>query len=385
MMLGMYASYWLWVLVGLDPYLSVLVTAPVFFGMGVAIQRIVIEPNRAAAEHNQLLLTLGLALFLENLALVLWQGDFRTASGPLCVGVLLHRRRAGGGAAAHRRRRGGGDRGRAVRLPARYRCWARPSAPSPRSGKAPCSSVSTCAGSARWPSASARACVAVAGAARHALLLHRARRGRVLQHHGLRGGGAGRHGELPGRPRGRPHRGPGRVAGRRLPARARSSSSWCSSSSSSCCSSGRKGCSEARVAVRELAVLAALALLAAPPLLPKYFLEVLISILFFAYLGLGLEPPRAAMRGSSRSATPPSSGSAPTPPRLLLPPPRAVALARHARGRAARHRLRPVRGLSLLPLRAAGPVLLAGDPGLRGDAPRGDGEPRRWSAPRWAS
>ena len=42
------------------------------------IQRLVIEPNRAAAEHNQLLLTLGLALFLENLALVLWQGDFRT-------------------------------------------------------------------------------------------------------------------------------------------------------------------------------------------------------------------------------------------------------------------------------------------------------------------
>jgi branched-chain amino acid transport system permease protein len=39
---------------------------------------VVIEPNRSAAEHNQLLLTLGLALFLENLALVLWQGDFRT-------------------------------------------------------------------------------------------------------------------------------------------------------------------------------------------------------------------------------------------------------------------------------------------------------------------
>ena len=40
------------------------------------------------------------------------------------------------------------------------------------------------------------------------------------------------------------------------------------------------------MAGRVLAVLAALALLAAPPLLPKYFLEVLISILFFAYLGL---------------------------------------------------------------------------------------------------
>ena len=47
----------------------------------MVIQSVVIEPNRAAAEHNQLLLTLGLALFFENLALVLWQGDFRTRAG----------------------------------------------------------------------------------------------------------------------------------------------------------------------------------------------------------------------------------------------------------------------------------------------------------------
>ena len=78
MMLAMYTSYWLHVLVGVDPYVSILVTGPLFFALGVLIQRVIIEPNRAAAEHNQLLLTLGLALFLENLALVLWQGDFRT-------------------------------------------------------------------------------------------------------------------------------------------------------------------------------------------------------------------------------------------------------------------------------------------------------------------
>jgi branched-chain amino acid transport system permease protein len=82
MMLAMYASYWLWVGTGLDPYLSVLVTAPVFFALGMGIERVVIEPNRDAAEHNQLLLTLGLALFVENLALVLWQGDFRTLRVP---------------------------------------------------------------------------------------------------------------------------------------------------------------------------------------------------------------------------------------------------------------------------------------------------------------
>ena len=82
MMLGMYASYWLWVWLGVDPYLSVLLTAPAFFVLGMGIQRLVIEPNRDAAEHNQLLLTLGLALFLENLALVLWHGDFRTLRVP---------------------------------------------------------------------------------------------------------------------------------------------------------------------------------------------------------------------------------------------------------------------------------------------------------------
>jgi len=78
MMLGMYATYWLHTLAGLDPYLAIVVVAPLFFLLGMLIQRVVIEPNRAAAEHNQLLLTLGLALFFENLALVLWQGDYRT-------------------------------------------------------------------------------------------------------------------------------------------------------------------------------------------------------------------------------------------------------------------------------------------------------------------
>jgi len=43
---------------------------------------------------------------------------------------------------------------------------------------------------------------------------------------------------------------------------------------------------EAPVAGRALGALAAAALVAAPPLLPKYSLEILISILFFAYLGL---------------------------------------------------------------------------------------------------
>src|SRR2546430_16673942 len=67
---------------------------PAFFLLGMLIQRVVLEPNRFADEHNQLSLTLGVALFLENLALGLWQGDFRTvrpayASASFVVGEAL--------------------------------------------------------------------------------------------------------------------------------------------------------------------------------------------------------------------------------------------------------------------------------------------------------
>ncbi|HXH83716.1 MAG TPA: branched-chain amino acid ABC transporter permease, partial [Candidatus Tectomicrobia bacterium] len=43
MMLAMYTTYWLFSLGGIDPYLSIAVTAPLFFLVGVVIQRVVIE------------------------------------------------------------------------------------------------------------------------------------------------------------------------------------------------------------------------------------------------------------------------------------------------------------------------------------------------------
>ena len=118
----------------------------------------------------------------------------------------------------------------------------------------------------------------------------------------------------------------------------------------------------------------ALALLVAvPPLLPKYVLEVLISVLFFGYLGACLEHP-----GRLRRAV------LVRPRRLLrhrglhldpaLPPARRHALARHGRGRRAGRRVRPLRGLPLVPLRAPRPVLLPGDAGLRRDAAGRRGE-----------
>lgn len=78
MMWAMYASFWLAKLGGVDPYLSLAVTLPLGFAVGYAIQRAVITPVLEAPEHNQLLMTLGLALFLENLALLTFKADPRT-------------------------------------------------------------------------------------------------------------------------------------------------------------------------------------------------------------------------------------------------------------------------------------------------------------------
>lgn len=78
MMLGMFTTYWLYVLAGLDPYLSLLLSIPCLFVLGLLIERFLIAQVLDAPAHNQLLLTLGISLFIENFALFLWTPNFRT-------------------------------------------------------------------------------------------------------------------------------------------------------------------------------------------------------------------------------------------------------------------------------------------------------------------
>jgi len=82
MMLGMFITYWLYVLFGIDPYLSLLFSIPVLFFLGLLTERFLIDKVLDAPEHNQLLLTLGIALVIENLALFLWSPNFRTINVP---------------------------------------------------------------------------------------------------------------------------------------------------------------------------------------------------------------------------------------------------------------------------------------------------------------
>lgn len=77
MMLGMYTTYWAFNLLHIDPYLSILICIPVLFVIGAAFQKFLITPILDAPEHNQLLLTLGVSLFLENLVVFLWSPNYR--------------------------------------------------------------------------------------------------------------------------------------------------------------------------------------------------------------------------------------------------------------------------------------------------------------------
>ncbi len=78
LMLSMYASYWLFQLYGVDPYVSLFVVIPAFFAIGWAVQRIIIQPIIHAPPLNQIFATVGMSLVLQNAALFFWKADYRT-------------------------------------------------------------------------------------------------------------------------------------------------------------------------------------------------------------------------------------------------------------------------------------------------------------------
>jgi branched-chain amino acid transport system permease protein len=79
-MLGMFGAYWGQRLWRLDPFLSLLLWAPVAFVAGMAIYRLLLRKIVPGGELNTLLYTAGLSLLLANVALLAWSGDYRTIS-----------------------------------------------------------------------------------------------------------------------------------------------------------------------------------------------------------------------------------------------------------------------------------------------------------------
>jgi branched-chain amino acid transport system permease protein len=82
LMLALYGVYFLFAVAGIDPYLAFPIMIPAMFVLGYGVQRFVIGPAGRGKDENVMLVTLGLAIIIENLALYLWTSDTRTIDTP---------------------------------------------------------------------------------------------------------------------------------------------------------------------------------------------------------------------------------------------------------------------------------------------------------------
>lgn len=82
LMIGSYLTYFLFTLWGIDPFISLPFVIFALFGFGVAIQRFFINPVIDAPHLNQILLTFGLVLIIQNLALILLTGNYISMTTP---------------------------------------------------------------------------------------------------------------------------------------------------------------------------------------------------------------------------------------------------------------------------------------------------------------
>jgi len=87
-MVAMYMTFWMWQLWGLDPYVSFFIVAPVMFLVGLALQRFIIQPIQGSSSNMKILVTVGVSIVLQNLALYLWGGQYRSVTTSYTTSVL---------------------------------------------------------------------------------------------------------------------------------------------------------------------------------------------------------------------------------------------------------------------------------------------------------
>ena len=86
-MFGMYGCYYAYAFLGINPYLSVLVVAPLVGLLGVAIQRLVIQPLHNES-NMQIFATFGLLMMFQNIMLAVSRGEAFSIGGQVGADVL---------------------------------------------------------------------------------------------------------------------------------------------------------------------------------------------------------------------------------------------------------------------------------------------------------
>jgi branched-chain amino acid transport system permease protein len=88
LMIGAYLAYFAFTIIGLNPYLSIIMIGPFMFFVGylvyTALLRGMVKSSQSgeALEFRSLLLCFGLSFVLQNLAVVLWTANYRGYEAP---------------------------------------------------------------------------------------------------------------------------------------------------------------------------------------------------------------------------------------------------------------------------------------------------------------
>lgn len=88
LMVALYGAFFMKDALGVDPYLAIPVLVPAFFAVGYVLQRHVIGRASHGKDQNVLLVTLGIAIVVENLALYFFRADTRTIETPITYEML---------------------------------------------------------------------------------------------------------------------------------------------------------------------------------------------------------------------------------------------------------------------------------------------------------
>lgn len=80
---GLYASFWIWALLGLDPLISMPIVIVLIFLLGVLTYLVVIKRVLKVSGLTALLATFGLSMVLKNLTQFFWTANYRNVTNTL--------------------------------------------------------------------------------------------------------------------------------------------------------------------------------------------------------------------------------------------------------------------------------------------------------------
>lgn len=88
LMLSLYSVFWLAQLFNINPYLSVIITIPLMFILGILTEKFFIRPTIGKPPYIHIFVTLGLSIILQNIALMLWSANFRALRGTFTIHII---------------------------------------------------------------------------------------------------------------------------------------------------------------------------------------------------------------------------------------------------------------------------------------------------------